>query len=87
MKIFEFIFLSFLKELIKALDKELSKRGFRSSYTLCRASSPGINSAFASLGYAYTGRLVNNCKIGNGFEDMNIWCKVLKNNRSKQRIN
>lgn len=76
-----------IKELIKALEKELSNRGFKSSYTLCRASSPGINAAFASLGYAYTGRLVNNCKIGNGFEDMNIWCKILKNNWSKQRIN
>jgi putative beta-lysine N-acetyltransferase len=70
-----------MKELIKALEKELSNRGFRSSYTLCRASSSGINSAFASLGYAYTGRLINNCKIGNGFEDINIWCKMLKENR------
>ncbi len=67
-----------MKELIKALENELSERNFLSSYTLCRASSPGINSAFASLGYTCTGRLVNNCRIGKGFEDMNIWGKVLK---------
>jgi len=66
-----------IKEIITALEKELSERGFLSAYTLCRASSYGINTAFASLGYAYTGRLVNNCKIGEGFEDMNIWCKTL----------
>ncbi|AKB38303.1 Beta-lysine acetyltransferase [Methanosarcina siciliae C2J] len=67
-----------MKELIKALEEELSERNFLSSYTLCRASSPGINSAFASLGYTCTGRLVNNCRIGKGFEDMNIWSKLLK---------
>jgi len=67
-----------IKELITALEKELSERNFFISYTLCRASSPGINTAFASHGYAYTGRLVNNCRIETGFEDMNIWCKMLK---------
>lgn len=67
-----------IKELIKALEKELSERDFLSSYTLCRASAPGINAAFSSLGYACTGRLVNNCRIGNGLEDMNIWCRTLK---------
>ena len=67
-----------IKELITILEKELSDRNFKSAYTLCRASSFGINMAFSSLGYAYTGRLVNNCKIGEGFENMNIWCKILK---------
>lgn len=67
-----------MKDLIIALEKELSTRNFLSAYTLCRASSFGINTAFASLGYTYTGRLVNNCRIGEGFEDMNIWCKMLE---------
>ncbi len=67
-----------IKELITALEKELLERNFLISYTLCRASSPGINAAFASHGYVYTGRLVNNCRIEMGFEDMNIWCKMLK---------
>ncbi|MGB9930022.1 MAG: putative beta-lysine N-acetyltransferase [Methanosarcina sp.] len=67
-----------IKGLITTLENELLDRGFQSTYTLCRASSSGINLAFASLGYDYTGRLVNNCRIGNGYEDMNIWCKILK---------
>ncbi|MDD2340856.1 MAG: putative beta-lysine N-acetyltransferase [Methanosarcina sp.] len=67
-----------IKELIKVLEKELLKREFLNSYTLCRASVPGINAAFSSLGYACTGRLVNNCRIGEGFEDMNIWCRKLR---------
>ncbi|MDQ1251246.1 MAG: beta-lysine N6-acetyltransferase [Euryarchaeota archaeon] len=66
-----------IKELITTLEKELAERDFISAYTLCRASSSSINKAFVSLGYAYTGRLVNNCRIGGGFEDMNIWCKIM----------
>jgi len=68
----------FIKKLILGLEDELAARNFKSLYTLCRATSPGINGAFSSLGYAYTGRLVNNCKIMEGFEDMNIWCKLLR---------
>ncbi|WP_440956750.1 putative beta-lysine N-acetyltransferase [Methanosarcina sp. Mfa9] len=67
-----------IKSLILSLENELAARNFKSLYTLCRAPSPGINGAFSSLGYAYTGRLVNNCKIMEGFEDMNIWCKLLR---------
>ena len=68
----------FIKTLILGLENELAARNFKSLYTLCRATSPGINGAFSSLGYAYAGRLVNNCKIMEGFEDMNIWCKLLR---------
>jgi putative beta-lysine N-acetyltransferase len=70
-----------IKELITALEIELSYRSFQSAYTLCRAASSGINIAFASLGYAYTGRLVNSCRIGRGFEDMNIWCKIISKSK------
>ena len=44
-------------------------------YTLARADEVGMNCVFAKLGYAYTGRLVNNCRMPNGWESMNIWCK------------
>lgn len=66
-----------IRILISALEKELAERKFKNAYTLCRAPISGINRAFASLDYSYTGRLVNNCRIGEGFEDMNIWCKKL----------
>lgn len=74
--------------LISFLEMELIARNFKTAYTLCRALPPGVNKIFSSLGYTYTGRLVNNCRIGegfecmnskieDGFEDMNIWCKEL----------
>jgi len=68
----------FIKMLIKGLENEVAARGFVCSYTLCRAKSHGINAAFSAMGYTYTGRLVNNCRIVDGFEDMNIWCKQIK---------
>ncbi len=49
--------------------------GIRDLYTLARADEPGMNCAFAKLGYDYTGRLVNNCRMPNGWESMNIWCR------------
>lgn len=66
-----------IRILILALEKELAERNFKNAYTLCRAPISGINRAFTTLDYSYTGRLVNNCRIGEGFEDMNIWCKEL----------
>ncbi len=44
-------------------------------YTLARADEIGMNCVFAKLGYEYTGRLTNNCRMPNGWESMNIWCK------------
>jgi putative beta-lysine N-acetyltransferase len=44
-------------------------------YTLARADEVGMNCVFAKLGYEYTGRLTNNCRMPNGWESMNIWCK------------
>jgi len=49
--------------------------GIRDLYTLARADEPGMNCAFAKLGYTYTGRLVSNCRMPNGWESMNIWCR------------
>ncbi|MBN2054507.1 hypothetical protein JW905_06270 [bacterium] len=45
-------------------------------YTLARADEIGMNCVFGKLGYKYTGRLVNNCRMPNGWESMNIWCKT-----------
>mgnify|MGYP002630444916 CR=1 FL=1 len=45
------------------------------TYSLARADEIGINCVFHRLGYNYTGRLVNNCRMPNGWESMNIWCR------------
>lgn len=65
---------SLLDEL--ARDMPLSA-GITDIYSLCRADEPGINCVLGKLGYRYTGTLVNNCRMPNGWESMNIWCKTL----------
>lgn len=37
----------------------------------------GMNVVLYYFGYQYGGRLINNCYIVEGFENMNIWCKYL----------
>jgi putative beta-lysine N-acetyltransferase len=66
-----------LSKLISAIENDIRKMGFISAYSLSRAINPGINISLSKLSYDYTGRLVNNCDICGGFEDMNIWCKKL----------
>ena len=47
----------------------------RDLYTLARADEVGMNCVFSKLGYDFCGRLVNNCRMPNGWESMNVWCK------------
>lgn len=67
-----------LPNLIQHLEQDLRKKGFHTLYSLSRAINPGINKSLSKLEYRYGGRLVNNCHICGGFEDMNIWVKKLK---------
>ncbi|WP_338053634.1 putative beta-lysine N-acetyltransferase [Pseudobacteroides cellulosolvens] len=67
-----------LTNLIHSLECDLKKKGFFTLYSLSRAINPGINKALSNLNYKYGGRLVNNCHICGGFEDMNIWVKKLR---------
>lgn len=48
--------------------------GITNLYTLARADEVGMNCVFGKLGFRYTGRLINNCRMPNGWESMNIWC-------------
>lgn len=67
-----------LSNLVYSLEQDLTQKGFYTLYSLSRAMNPGINAVLFKLGYKYTGRLINNCHICGGFEDMNIWVKKLK---------
>ena len=59
------------------LEQDVRDRfGITDLYTLARADEPGMNCVFSRLGYRYTGRLVNNCRMPNGWESMNVWCRV-----------
>jgi putative beta-lysine N-acetyltransferase len=44
-------------------------------YTIARADEIAMNCVFSKLGYDFTGRLVNNCRMPNGWESMNVWCR------------
>jgi|BioPla2DNA2_1021312.scaffolds.fasta_scaffold33370_2 putative beta-lysine N-acetyltransferase len=63
--------------LLAEMENRLQKEGFHCLYTIARSSSTGMNSVFANAGYSYYGVLINNCNIGVGFEDMNVWAKSL----------
>ncbi|MDD4802761.1 MAG: putative beta-lysine N-acetyltransferase [Syntrophomonas sp.] len=63
--------------LLAEMENRLLAEGFRCLYTIARSSSTGMNSVFFSADYNYYGVLINNCNIGIGFEDMNVWAKLL----------
>lgn len=63
--------------LLSALELELRQRGIACAYTMARATAPSMNKVFYNLEYEYCGRLINNCDISGGFEDINIWSKRL----------
>ena len=66
-----------MRILLVRLEEELKRRGILCAYTLARATAPGMNKVFYDLTYEYCGRLINNCDISGGFEDINIWSKRL----------
>jgi putative beta-lysine N-acetyltransferase len=66
-----------MKHLIDQLEKELFNRSIYCCYSIARALSFGMNAVFHQRGYEYKGRLANNCKIFDKYEDMNIWVKNL----------
>jgi beta-lysine N6-acetyltransferase len=67
-----------LQNIIYSLEEDLKEKGFYIAYSLVRAVNPGINKALSKLEYEYGGRLINNCHICGGFEDMNVWVKKLE---------
>ncbi|MCR8982750.1 putative beta-lysine N-acetyltransferase [Brevibacillus laterosporus] len=67
-----------LQHLFVALEQHMQEMGIYYLYTITRAHSAAMNVTAAKMGYRYTGRLINNCVISTGFEDMNIWVKPLR---------
>ncbi|AQX54235.1 putative beta-lysine N-acetyltransferase [Priestia flexa] len=69
--------LGLMKHLMVEIERELKKKYVYCVYTIARALSFGVNAAFHQLGYAYSGRLINNCLISTALENMNVWSKDL----------
>jgi putative beta-lysine N-acetyltransferase len=62
--------------ILRQLEHDLvSDFGITNTYTIARADEVGMNCVFSKLGWVYTGRLVNNCRMPNGWESMNLWCR------------
>ena len=63
--------------LLYELEQLLRKKDYNCLYTIARAKVEGVNKIFSRAGYEYTGRLIQNCNIAGGLEDMNLWCKTI----------
>lgn len=63
--------------LIEELEKEMAEKEIFHVFSLARAASFGMNAVLYHSGYQYGGRLINNCYIAEGLENMNIWSKHL----------
>lgn len=67
-----------VSQLISEVEYEAgASHGIRDFYSLARAGEVGMNCAVAKCGYHYTGRLVNNCRMPNGWESIHVWCRCL----------
>ena len=66
-----------MKNLLERLEAELKQNGIFCAYSIARAQSFGMNAVLHQLGYAYRGRLMNNCYIFDKLENMNMWVKDL----------
>ncbi|MDD2240321.1 MAG: putative beta-lysine N-acetyltransferase [Kiritimatiellae bacterium] len=65
------------RHLLDHMEAAMALRGIRTAYTIARANSFGMNSAFARAAYHWGGTLINNTGIGGGIESMNVWHKAL----------
>ncbi len=62
--------------LVHRLERDVFLRhNIEDFYSLARAQETAMNCVFKKLGYAYQGRLINNCRMPSGWESMHIWCK------------
>lgn len=62
--------------LLRELERDMVRDfGITDLYTIARADEVGMNCVFSKLGWIYTGRLVNNCRMPGGWESMNLWCR------------
>jgi putative beta-lysine N-acetyltransferase len=67
----------FATYLLQRMEIEMKHQTFKTSYTIARALSAGMNITFAKLGYIYGGTLINNTNICGKLESMNVWYKHL----------
>lgn len=67
----------FAAGLLKHMHGQVRKAGIRTTYTIARAASRGMNSVFGNCGYRYAGLLKNNSQICGSIQSMTVWCQRL----------
>jgi len=63
--------------LLRHMDQETRKLGIKTTYTIARADSFGMNSVFQKNRYRFAGVLKNNSQISGRIQDMTVWYKKL----------
>ncbi|AZV58535.1 putative beta-lysine N-acetyltransferase [Clostridium sp. AWRP] len=67
--------------LLKKMEEKMRRKNFYAAFTIARALSYGMNVTFSKLNYNYGGTLINNTNISGELESMNIWYKILSENK------
>lgn len=67
----------FANFLLKEMELSAKTQGIKTSYTIARVLSFGMNICFAKSGYSFAGTLINNTNICGDLESMNVWYKPI----------
>jgi len=63
--------------LLTRMEEDMKAIDFRTTYTMARAMSYGMNITFSKNKYQFAGTLINNTNISGQIESMNVWYKKL----------
>lgn len=63
--------------LLKRMLEEIKAIDLKVVYTIARAKSYGMNKTFGRHGFEFSGTLINNTRIGDSIESMNVWYKEI----------
>ncbi len=64
--------------LLSRMEDQLDQEGLYTVYSIARATSLAMNKTFGRSQYRMAGTLMNNTRIGQGIESMNVWYKRLR---------
>lgn len=63
--------------ILELMEKKMREENMKTSFTIARSRSFGINILFSRAAYIFAGTLINNTGISGRMESMNVWYKPL----------
>lgn len=63
--------------LLRAMEKDMKRKGIQTLFTIARLHSPAMNRTFLKQQYKYAGTLIRNTQIAGSVESMNVYYKHL----------